>query len=69
VRAVHAARPGLTGDHRTDGIGCRCDPWQLVDMNEPGRLVIVHRPFDADTVRSTTVIHTNRTPFHPERLP
>lgn len=41
---VHAARPGLTGDHRTDGIRCSCDPWHLVDVNEPGRAVIVHRP-------------------------
>jgi hypothetical protein len=27
---------------------CRCDPWRLADMNEPGRLVFVHRPFDED---------------------
>jgi hypothetical protein len=41
---IHAARPGLAGDHRTDGIRCRCDPHVLMDINEPHRAVIVHRP-------------------------
>ncbi len=41
---IHAARSGLTGDHRTDGIRCGCDPWILADINEPGRAVVVHRP-------------------------
>jgi hypothetical protein len=47
-RPIHAARPGLTGNHRTDAFPCRCDPWRLADMNEPGRVVLVHRPFDED---------------------
>ena len=44
TRPIHAARSDLTGDHRTDGLHCRCEPWQLADLNEPGRAVIVHRP-------------------------
>lgn len=44
TRAVHAAKPGLRGDHRTDGIACRCDPYVLLDLNEPARAVVVHRP-------------------------
>ena len=47
-RPIHAARPGLSGNHRTDAIPCRCDPWRLVDLNEPGREVLVHRSFDED---------------------
>jgi hypothetical protein len=41
---IHASKPGLTGDHRTDGLHCPCDPWLLADINEPGRAVVVHRP-------------------------
>ena len=41
---IHAARFGLPGNHRTDGLRCPCDPYQFVDLNEPGRAVIVHRP-------------------------
>ena len=48
TRTIHAAKPGLTGDHRTDGLRCRCEPWQLVDLNEPGRVVVVHRPMPPD---------------------
>jgi hypothetical protein len=62
MRAVHASRPGLPGDHRTDGIACRCDPWQLVDMNEPARAVVVHRAFDEDIAREPGA------PFHPVRI-
>jgi hypothetical protein len=50
---IHAARPGLRGEHRTDrGARCPCDPWQLVDLNEPGRIVVVHRPFTSPTERA-----------------
>lgn len=44
TRPIHAAKPDLTGDHRTDGLRCRCDPIELADLNEPGRRVLVHRP-------------------------
>lgn len=44
MRTIHAARAGTPGDHRTDGIACRCDPHVLADMNEPGIRVLVHRP-------------------------
>ncbi len=47
-RPIHASRPGLAGNHRTDAMPCRCDPIRLADMNEPGRVVLVHRPFDED---------------------
>ena len=40
---IHAAWPGLTGDHRTDGIRCSCDPFVLRDINETARAVVVHR--------------------------
>ena len=53
-RPIHAALPGQrSGNHRTDG-RCPCEPLRLNDMNEPGRVVFVHRtmtvhrPFDAD---------------------
>lgn len=52
---IHAAKPGLTGDHRTDGLHCRCDPWHLVDINEPGRAVIVHRPMPNRSERTEPV--------------
>src|ERR1035437_6999819 len=49
ARPIHAARPGLAGNHRTDAFPCRCDPIRLADMNEPGRVVMVHRPIEAAT--------------------
>jgi hypothetical protein len=42
-RTIHAARPDVRGDHRTDGIPCRCEPIELRDLNEPGVRVVVHR--------------------------
>ena len=61
ARPIHASRPGLAGNHRTDAFPCRCDPWRLADMNEPGRVVFVHRPFDDDS-RATGATPTVRTP-------
>lgn len=48
MRTVHAAQPGLTGDHRTGGSRCPCEPLQFVDLNEPTTVVLVHQAMPAE---------------------
>jgi hypothetical protein len=47
MSTIHAAKPGIAGDHRTGLSRCSCDPIELVDINQPDRRVIVHRPMSA----------------------
>lgn len=47
---IHAALPGSAG-HRTSTTRCPCDPDLMLDINEPGRVVVVHRPPDRPSHR------------------
>lgn len=69
MRPVHASPPGLPGDHRTDGIHCGCDPDELIDMNEPARVVVVHHPFPRDPDDPRNPWADLARFLHPERLP